>query len=395
MHTKTHKDMKRVGILLTLAAMLLTGVVPVAAQQNLWQAKRIVSPEIHADGSVTLRLNAPEAENVMLIADFTANGNATGIAMTRNDDGVWEYRSEVLPSELYYYWFSVDGIDHVNDPANSYVMRDVGSQMNYFIVPGERGDLYAAQEVPHGTMAKVWAKVEDGRERRMTVYTPAGYEEGKGRYPVLYLLHGMGGDEDAWSATGRVAEIMDNLIASGKAEPMIVVMTNGCTKHVAAPGLSHEGMWSPYMSGSMDGSFEAMFPSIVEWVDDHYRTIAKKHSRAIAGLSMGGFHSMQISKEYPSMFDYVGLFSAAIFRGDESVAIYNDLEAKLERQFNDAPALYWIAIGEEDFLYEDNVRYRGLLDKAGYDYIYRESTGGHIWRNWRIYLAEYAQQIFK
>lgn len=95
------------------------------------------------------------------------------------------------------------------------------------------------------------------------------------------------------------------------------------------------------------------------------------------------------------MFDYVGLFSAAIFRGDESVAIYNDLEAKLARQFDKAPALYWIAIGEEDFLYDDNVRYRGLLDKAGYDYIYRESTGGHIWRNWRIYLTEYAQQIFK
>ncbi len=375
--------------------MLLGSIAEIQAQQNLWQAERLVSPEIHDDNSVTIRLYAPNAEKVTLIADFTDNGNAMPLSMTRNDKGVWEYRSEVLPSELYYYWFNVDGIDHVNDPANSYVMRDVGSQMNYFIVPGERGDLYAAQEVPHGTMSKVWAQVADGRERRMTIYTPAGYEEGKGRYPVLYLLHGMGGDEDAWSATGRVAEIMDNLIATGKAEPMIVVMTNGCTKHVAAPGLSHEGMWRPYMSGSMDGTFEAMFPSIVEWVDDHYRTIAKKHSRAIAGLSMGGFHSMQISKEYPSMFDYVGLFSAAIFRGDESVAIYNDLEAKLARQFDKAPALYWIAIGEEDFLYEDNVRYRGLLDKAGYDYIYRESMGGHIWRNWRIYLAEYAQQIFK
>lgn len=386
--------MKR-ALTLIAAFMLLGGIAEIQAQQNLWQAERLVSPEIHDDNSVTTRLYAPNAEKVTLIADFTDNGNAMPLSMTRNDKGVWEYRSEVLPSELYYYWFNVDGIDHVNDPANSYVMRDVGSQMNYFIVPGERGDLYAAQEVPHGTMSKVWAQVADGRERRMTIYTPAGYEEGKGRYPVLYLLHGMGGDEDAWSATGRVAEIMDNLIATGKAEPMIVVMTNGCTKHVAAPGLSHEGMWRPYMSGSMDGSFEAMFPSIVEWVDDHYRTIAKKHSRAIAGLSMGGFHSMQISKEYPAIFDYVGLFSAAIFRGDESVAIYNDLEAKLARQFDKAPALYWIAIGEEDFLYQDNVRYRELLDKCGYDYIYRESTGGHIWRNWRIYLAEYAQLIFK
>jgi enterochelin esterase family protein len=370
--------------------MLLVGVATLSAQQNLWQKDANVSPQIHADNSVTIRLYAPNAEHVTLVGDFVDNAS-----MQRNAEGVWEYTSEPLASELYCYWFNVDGIDHVNDPMNSYVMRDVGSQMNYFIIPGERGDLYAAQDVPHGTMAKVWAEVSDGRERRMTIYTPAGYEEGKGRYPVLYLLHGMGGDEDAWSATGRVAEIMDNLIASGKAEAMIVVMTNGCTKHVAAPGYSHEGMWRPYMSGSMDGSFEAMFPSIVEWVDDHYRTKAKKAHRAIAGLSMGGFHSMQISKEYPTMFDYVGLFSAAIFRGKEGIETYANTEAKLERQFAEGVELYWIGIGKEDFLYDENVRYRELLDSEGYPYTYRESEGGHIWRNWRIYLGEYAQLLFK
>ena len=377
--------------LLTLAALLIASVTTLHAQQNLWQKDANVSPEINADNSVTILLYAPNAECVKLISDCVEGDTA----MTRRENGVWEYTSEPLASELYCYWFNVDGIDHVNDPMNSYVMRDVGSQMNYFIIPGERGDLYAAQNVPHGTMAKVWAEVSDGRERRMTIYTPAGYEEGKGRYPVLYLLHGMGGDEDAWSATGRVAEIMDNLIAAGKAEPMIVVMTNGCTQHVAAPGYSHEGMWRPYMSGSMDGSFEAMFPSIVEWVDDHYRTKAKRAYRAIAGLSMGGFHSMQISKEYPTMFDYVGLLSAAIFRGKEGIATYADLDAKLARQFEQGMALYWIAIGKDDFLYDENVRYRELLDKAGYPYTYRESDGGHIWRNWRIYLGEFAQMLFK
>ena len=380
--------MKRV--VLTIVMMFAMGVATLSAQQNLWQKEPLKSPEINADNSVSIRLYAPNAESVTLVSDFVDN-----VAMTRNAEGVWEYTSEPLASELYCYWFNVDGIDHVNDPANSYVMRDVGSQMNYFIIPGERGDLYAAQNVPHGTMAKVWAKVSDGRERRMTIYTPAGYEEGKMKYPVLYLLHGMGGDEDAWTATGRVAEIMDNLIAEGKAEPMIVVMTNGCTKHVAAPGYSHEGMWRPYMSGSMDGSFEAMFPSIVEWVDSHYRTKAKKAYRAIAGLSMGGFHSMQISKEYPKMFDYVGLYSAAIFRGKEGIATYANLEAKLERQFNEGVKLYWIGIGEDDFLYDENVRYRALLDEAGYPYTYCESKGGHIWRNWRIYLNDYAQLLFK
>ena len=380
---------------LTMIVAVMTISASAMAQQNLWQKDNTSSPEIMEDGSVVLRLYAPQAECVTLYGDFAPGYDSASMDMVRRDDGVWEYHSEPLASELYYYWFNVDGIDHVADPSNSYVMRDVGSQMNYFIIPGERGDLYSAQDVAHGTVAKVWAKVSDGRERRMTVYTPAGYEAGKGRYPVLYLLHGMGGDEEAWIATGRLAEIMDNLIAQGKAEPMIVVMTNGCTNHVSAPGFSHEGMWRPYMSGSMDGSFETMFPSIVEWVDDHYRTISKKSARAIAGLSMGGFHSMQISKEYPTMFDYVGLFSAAIFRGKEGVDIYKDLEEKLATQFREGVELYWIAIGSDDFLYDENVRYRELLDKGGYSYKYRESDKGHIWRNWRIYIAEFAQMLFK
>ena len=383
--------MTKLRTLLMLVAMLV-GLNTLSAQQNLWQKKGLTSPEILSDNSVVVRLYAPQAQSVVLKCDFVDGGR---VDMTRNDDGVWEYRSEPLASELYCYRFSIDGMADMVDPSSSYVIRDVGTLMSYFIIAGDKGSLYSPQAVKHGTLSRVWAKVSDGRERRMTVYTPAGYEQSKRKYPVLYLLHGMGGDEEAWVATGRVQEIMDNLIAEGRAEPMIVVMTNGCTKHVAAPGYSEEGMWSPYMSGSMDGSFEKMFPSVVEWVDEHYRTIAKPEMRAIAGLSMGGFHSMQISKEYPTMFDYVGLFSAAIFRGEEGVATYDDLEAKLERQFSDKPQLYWIAIGSGDFLYDENVKYRELLDKLGCEYVYRESTGGHEWRNWRIYLTEFAQMLFK
>lgn len=383
--------MTKLRTLLMLVAMLV-GLNSLSAQQNLWQKEGLKSPEILANNSVVVRLYAPQAQSVVLKCDFVDGGR---VDMTRNDDGVWEYRSEPLASELYCYRFSIDGMADMVDPSSSYVMRDVSTLMSYFIIAGDKGSLYSPQAVKHGTLSRVWAKVSDGRERRMTVYTPAGYERGKGKYPVLYLLHGMGGDEEAWVATGRVQEIMDNLIAEGKAEPMIVVMTNGCTKHVAAPGYSEEGMWSPYMSGSMDGSFEKMFPAVVEWVDDNYRTIAKPEMRAIAGLSMGGFHAMQISKEYPTMFDYVGLFSAAIFRGEEGVATYDDLEAKLERQFSDKPQLYWIAIGSGDFLYDENVKYRELLDKLGCEYVYRESTGGHEWRNWRIYLTEFAQMLFK
>ena len=376
---------------LLLSAIMLLSVNGLMAQQNLWTSREVVSPEVHADCSVTLRYKAPAATSVEVVGDFLASPQP----MVRDEQGVWEYRSEPLASELYNYSFTVDGRTGLHDPQSSYFMRDINTQMNYFVVPGGRGDTYVAQDVAHGTLAKVWYEV-DGISRRMSVYTPAGYEQGKRRYPVLYLLHGMGGDEEAWPATGRVVEIMDNLIAEGKAEPMIVVMPNGCMRHLAAPGYSHEGMWTPYMSGSMDGSFESAFLQLVAWVDSHYRTVNKASARAIAGLSMGGFHAMHISKEYPRMFDYVGLFSAAIFRGEESISqIYRDFEAKLHKQFADSPKLYWIAIGKDDFLYEENVRFRALLDANGYPYTYVESEGGHVWRNWRVYLTQFAPLLFR
>lgn len=383
--------MKRI----TLLMAALMSVIVASAQQNLWQKQDVISPEIAPDGRVTLRLYAPNAECVEVCGDMFDAYNTSSRDMTRLESGVWEYTTEPLASEMYCYWFTIDGSGDVCDPSNSYVVRDVGRQMSYFIIGGGRGDYYMAHSVAHGTVARVWAAMPDGRERRMAVYTPAGYERTEEKYPVLYLLHGMGGDEEAWLATGRLAEIMDNLIAEGKAEPMIVVMTNGCTKHVAAPGYSDEGMWRPYMSGSMDGSFERMFPAIVEWVDENYRTEATQASRAIAGLSMGGFHSLEISKEYPTMFDYVGLFSAAIRRGEKGVDIYDNFEDKLNKQFSLKPALYYIAIGEDDFLYEENVAYRKLLDDNGYDYLYMESGGGHLWRNWRIYITDFAQRLFK
>lgn len=374
----------------TLSATLLS------AQQNIGGHKGLNSVVVNNDASVTFSYHNPEAQSVAVKGDFiTLRGETLGrIELSESEDGLWQGTTPPLASELYYYSFILNNNTELRDPASTYCLRDVGSLISYFVVPGGRGDLYVAQDVPHGTLARVWYSVDNNPARRMTVYTPAGYERG-GRYPVLYLLHGMGGDEEAWVATGRLAEIMDNMIASGKAEPMIVVMTNGCMQHLAAPGYSSEGMWSPYMSGSMDGSFENHFGDVVTWIDRHYRTKAHRSSRAIAGLSMGGFHALHISQHYPKMFDYVALFSAAIFRGKEGVEIYEDLEAKLIRQFSYHPALYWIGIGNEDFLYEENVEFRALLDAHNLPYTYFESSGGHTWRNWRIYLTEIATRIFK
>ena len=286
------------------------------------------------------------------------------------------------------------------DPANVFLMRDVRSMMNIFIIPGEKGNLYNVCKTAHGTVSKVWYDSPGlGMQRRMTVYTPAGYEDsGNRRYPVLYLLHGMGGDEDAWVTLGRAAQVLDNLIAQGKAEPMIVVMPNGNAGLPSAPGEGPEGLYQPMTRPmkTMEGSYEAAFRDIVDYVDSHYRTIRKKSGRAIAGLSMGGFHSFHISKQYENMFDYVGLFSAAVRNPENGEGgIYDDFDAKIAKQFANGLELYYIAIGNTDFLYDENKKLRSYLDEHGYPYVYVETGGGHIWRNWRIYLTDFAGRLFK
>ena len=379
------------------------------AQQALWGAAPVVSPEIHDNNTVTFRLKAPKAVKVQVTGDFlptqkikTPFGefDGPGVAdLKEGKDGVWEFTTpEPLKPELYSYSFIVDDLKMM-DPSNVYMIRDVATVTNVFIIGGDRADLYKVNKVPHGTVRRMWYNSPTlGMDRRLTVYTPAGYETGGKRYPVFYLLHGMGGDEEAWIALGRTSQILDNLIAQGKAKPMIVVMTNGNAAQEAAPGESSLGFAAPSMNQpkTMEGSFETAFPDVVKFIDKNFRTLANKKNRAIAGLSMGGFHSMHISKQYPDMFDYVGLFSAAIMPGkDVKSPIYDDLEGKLKIQFAKKPALYWIGIGNTDFLYKANEDYRKMLDEKGYKYIYYETGEGHIWKNWRIYLTEFAPLLFQ
>ena len=385
----------QVCIAICLAFLLMP--VEALAQQALWGKAPVVSPEIHENQTVTFRLRAPKAVKVQVTGDFLSKGVAD---LVENKEGVWEYTTpEPLKPELYGYNFVVDGLK-MNDPSNVYLIRDVSTITNVFIIGGDRADLYKVNDVPHGTVSKVWYDSPAlGMDRRLTIYTPAGYETSGKRYPVFYLLHGMGGDENAWSELGRATQILDNLIAQGKAEPMIVVMTNGNAALEAAPGESSLG-WEAQptfqLPKTMEGSFETHFPDVVKFVDKHYRTKANKKSRAIAGLSMGGFHSLHISKQYPDMFNYVGLFSAAIMPGKNVESpIYQDMEGKLATQFAKKPALYWIAIGKTDFLYKANAEYRKLLDEKGYPYEYFENEDGHIWKNWRIYLSEFVPRLFK
>lgn len=390
------------------AAAMLIGICA-SAQQALWGGSQIKSPEINPDNSVTFRLRAPKAVKVQVTGDFlptqkieTPFGtfDGPGFADLIEKDGIWEFTSAPLAPELYSYSFVVDGL-MMRDPSNVYMIRDVASVTNVFIIGGGRADLYKVNDVPHGSVTRVWYESPSLKmNRRLTVYTPAGYEQNKSKkYPVFYLLHGAGGDEEAWIALGRTAQILDNLIAQGKAEPMIVVMTNGNAGEQAAPGESVEGFERiPGMQqrGMMNGAFEMSFPDVVKFVESNWRVYKDKKHRAIAGLSMGGYHSLHISKYYPDMFNYVGLFSAAIMPSkDAKSPVYQNIEEQLAAQFAKKPALYWIAIGDKDFLYQANNEYRALLDSKGYDYEYYETGEGHIWKNWRIYLTEFVPMLFK
>jgi enterochelin esterase family protein len=396
--------MKRLLISLALA-MLCIGA---SAQERLFNSASVQSPVVNADGTVTFNLFAPKAVKVEVTGDFLPEQSNVA-ALTEGPNGVWSYTTGKLAPEMYSYTFNIDGMTGVKDPANVYVNRDIISFTNIFIVSnekGDKGDLYRVNEVPHGNLSKVWYNSPTLKmQRRMTVYTPAGYDKGK-NYPVMYLLHGAGGDENAWSELGRAAQIMDNLIATGKAKPMIVVMPNGNTDCQAAPGEWSRGMYQPSFMGSVNqrpiATMDESFMDIVKYIESHYKVAKGKKNRAICGLSMGGGHSFATSKRYPDAFNYVGLFSAGLnIGGERNKSFYEllqqnkEVQQQLSRLFSAKPALYWIAIGKTDFLYQQNADLRRYLDEKGYKYEYVETEGGHIWRNWRIYLTMFAQKIFK
>ncbi|MCF8360104.1 MAG: esterase [Prolixibacteraceae bacterium] len=387
--------------------MLINGL-GIFAQQSLWGGPQIVSPEVHDNHTVTFRFQAPDADTVMITGDFLPTEkmntqwgefDVPGKAhLQKGDNGVWSFTSEPLESDLYSYSFIVDGL-YTTDPNNVYKIRDVASVFDVFIVGGGKGDLYSVKDVPHGTVARRWYySPGNNMQRRVTIYTPPGYENSRKKYPVLYLLHGMGGDEEAWIALGRTSQILDNLIAQGKVEPMIVVMPNGNVAQQAAPGESPKGLYKPTMQlpHTMDGKYEETFPDVIKFIENNYRVKAKKEYRAIAGLSMGGFHSLHISRYYPNTFDYIGLFSAAILPDQkvESV-VYENIDETLKAQMDNGYELYWIGIGKTDFLYKNVNDYCAKLDSMGMNYTYVETEGGHTWTNWRVYLSTLAPLLFK
>ena len=366
------------------------------------------SPEILPDGRITFRLLAPDALEVKLNGDW--EGGA-GVPLVKDDKGVWSVTLGPLAPELWGYTFSVDGVRTL-DPRNPDSKRDGRRLDSILLIAGEASSLYIMTDVPHGRVSQVWYPSPTLKmERRMYVYTPPGYETGREKYPVLYLLHGAGGDEDAWTTLGRTNMILDNLIARGRAKPMIVVMPNGNADQSVGQGTAYRLLQAPAPAAPAPAPqakpaapaaptgaaplFQSAFPEsivkdIIPYMEKHFRVRKDKEGRALAGLSMGGGHTVTASNAHPGTFGYIGVFSAGLRNVDETVEKrFAALEASGVR-------LYYVGCGMEDQLaYAGSQTLVEILKKNGFAHQFNETPGGHTWANWRIYLADLAPRLFR
>ena len=404
---------------IVIAMGLVLGLMPLTAAHaqatlNPVQAQaRVRSPEAAADGHVTFRLRAPFAGNVTLNGDWIG---ATDLPMTRDADGVWSTTIGPLTPEMYGYWYMVDGVRAL-DPSNSETERDGSRFLSLAMVNGPASDAWAFKNVPHGTVQQVWypSPTLKQDQRRMYVYLPPGYEKNtRTKYPALYLLHGGGGDEDAWTTMGRASIIMDNLIAAGKTTPMIVVMPNGNAAQTVSQGFGYGPTPSlqqvnaplpnpaprpapgatpapptPRPPQPYPGSYpESLVKDVIPFVERTYRVRADPAHRAVAGLSMGGGHTVAVTNNNPDTFDYIGVFSAGFNRSDATA------KAQLAKLGKGNVKLYWTGAGDTDFAKDGTKGLHEELQAANVPTSYKEIPGNHYWFLWRNFLADFAPRIF-
>lgn len=364
------------------------------------------SPEIAGNNQVTFRLRADGATTVAVTGSWMSGSEKA--EMRKDASGIWSVSVGPLAPSMYHYNFTIDGVSAI-DPANPSAMRDGTRYASTLIVPGTGSDVFRVNDVPHGTLSKVWYQSPTLElTRRMYVYTPAGYEGGERTYPVLYLLHGGGGDEDAWTSLGRAHYILDNLIANGRAKPMIVVMTNGNADQTASitdrsseqsaslGGLPGAGASEQAVIDSMTAFPRSLVNDVIPYVESHYRVDGNARNRAIAGLSMGCLQTQLASMMNPGTFGYIGCFSLGIhFNAPFDVLSKNVLIPAYDKHLATMDnELFYVAVGTEDFVYEGVQTLRAKLTEHRFEYVYNETGGGHTWANWRDYLADFAPRLF-
>jgi enterochelin esterase-like enzyme len=382
------------------------------------QAPAVVSPEVMPDRHLAFRIFAPQAQAIRLAAgDIPGVGQTT--QLTKGENGVWEVTIGPIDPGAYRYNFNVDGVATI-DPRNPATSESNTNVWSLVVVPGS--DFMDTKTVPHGAVAAVtYNSTSLGAFRRMHVYTPPGYETSTAKYPVFYLLHGAGDSDDAWTSVGRAGIILDNLIASGKAKPMIVVMPAGHTSRGTVPG----GVVGRNATQDFVKDFTA---DVKPYVEKHYRVLSDRAHTAIAGLSMGGTQTLHVAIPHLEQFAYVGVFSSGLIgafpelapagRGGPPAAGPGGPAAVAGGPAPGAPPLaaewaqqnaatldnanlrkglkvLWFATGKDDGLMTTSMATVDLLKKHGLNATFKESPGGHTWINWRNYLNEFAPQLFQ
>lgn len=348
--------------------------------------ERLKSPEVLPDRRVVFRIDAPKAAGVFINGDWVTHGRAANGPLEKDKDGVWSITLGPLVPDIYSYSFQVDGVRTL-DPLNASVKPGVVNLSNMLEVPGDGEEYESARPVPHGEVRIVWYLSSTlGSMRSMHIYTPPGYGKSTAKYPVLYLLHGAGDDDSGWSTIGRAGFILDNLLAANKAKPMIVVMPNG--------SMPPSDKGPAYQTSRFA---EELMENVMPYVEQNYAVTANRDNRAIAGLSMGGGQTLYVLPRNLDKFAYAGVWSMGIGR-PASPNFEQDNAAFLDNaeRTNKELKLFWIAVGEKDALVGESAHNLDqLLTAKGIRHEFHVTEGGHTWINWRHYLDDYAQLIFR
>lgn len=352
----------------------------------------LTSPEVHADRTVSFKVRAPKAGEVTLSGDWLAVGKTQ--AMTKAADGVWSATTEPLEANVHLYWFNLDGLA-VADPINPVIKMRQRTSASLVEVPGAAPAPWEMRDVPHGTVVTEWQKSAVlSRTERIIIYLPPGYEKSSAKFPVLYLVHGSGDVPESWTGAGHANLILDNLIADKKATPMIVVMPAGHAVPFGGGG-GGRGAAGPAPAGPNNNELfeQYLVKEVIPVVEGKYRVAAGSKNRALAGLSMGGGHTIYTGFSHPELFSALGIFSPGLPR---------DFETKFKgvladaKGFNAKVPLVWIACGDNDTTvqYPRIKTWAESLDKAGIHQSFKTYAGAHTWPVWRVSLGDFAPLLF-
>ncbi|MDH6343117.1 enterochelin esterase-like enzyme [Parabacteroides sp. PFB2-12] len=373
--------MKRINLLLIYSlACLFFFAADAQAQMMRYQ---IVSPEVHKDRTVTFRYNAPEATKAELSAQFLKEN----LPMTKDENGIWSVTTPPVAPDLYPYNFIIDQVT-VNDPNNVLIFPNEKFKGSLVDVQGDTPPTYAVLDVPHGKISyRFYTSKTLNDTRPLVVYTPPGYDpnDKSKTYPVLYLIHGATDTHETWFKVGRVNFILDNLIAQGKAEPMIIVIP------YANPRMTYAGK---NIEGNPVDFTDELIKEVIPYTEKNYRVRTDADSRAIAGFSRGGSQTLNAGLGHPELFHYICPMAPAVNAQRVDESFKNGTYASVDVLKSNLKLL-WLGCGTEDFLYEGAVGFAAKMDELGVPYEKKYTPGGHTWMNCRIYLYEIAQKLFK